>query len=129
MSPIAITLARDDSFESTALRDLVADIGVADAHHLLDTLLTELPKLRVALASACTAGDLPDLAHQAHVLKGMGLTFGAVMIAALARRLEAAGQDGDRDAAQELCGLLCAELDATVATLAGRPAWLREALS
>lgn len=129
MNPLAIDPAVSSGFETATLRELVVDIGATEARGLLRTLLVELPKRARALASAESAADLPVVVHHAHVLKGMGMTFGARLLAEYAQQVELAGRAGDSDTALPLCRLLRAEVDATVALLAAAPPWLREALS
>lgn len=116
-------------FEMATLRDLVDDIGAVEARGLLRTLLVELPRRERELASAESVGDLHQLVHQAHVLKAMGMTFGARLLADYAQQAELAGRSGDAGTALPLCRLLRAEVGATIALLAAAPPWLREMLS
>ncbi|CAN5596760.1 MAG: Hpt domain-containing protein [Chloroflexi bacterium] len=61
---------------------------------LIETYLADGASHMVDVVAAMTAGDASALVRPAHTLKSSSATVGAERLAAMARRLEAAGRSG-----------------------------------
>jgi PAS domain S-box-containing protein len=75
----------------TGLRSTLGDAATAD---IIETFLTEGPKLVSALREALARGDSAELRRAAHTLKSNAATFGASTLTELCRELEAIGEAG-----------------------------------
>jgi HPt (histidine-containing phosphotransfer) domain-containing protein len=69
---------------------------------LVDAFVDEAPERLVELRRGAEQGDAALAGRAAHTLKSNGLTFGAVELAALCRRLEVAAGEGELAASREL---------------------------
>jgi len=101
--------ASSDVLDTSALEQLRATLGDAGAGELRDTFLAEAPKLISTLRQAAERGDADQLKRAAHTLKSNAATFGATSLAELARTLEARGETGSLEEANELVPLVEAE--------------------
>jgi len=90
-----------DDASLRALGDLVGDDPELVAG-LVDVFLEEAPVRLAELSSGLERGDAVLLGRAAHTLKSNALTFGALELADLARRLELAARGGDLSEAQPL---------------------------
>jgi HPt (histidine-containing phosphotransfer) domain-containing protein len=70
---------------------LKATAGADFVRELVDTFLSEAPKMLDELRSALDASDATRFRRAAHSLKSNGNTFGALSFGALARDLELGG--------------------------------------
>ena len=75
--------------------ELQATTGPEFAIELVDTFLEEAPGMMAELRSARAESDNERFQRAAHSLKSNANTFGAVTLAALARKLELQGLDAD----------------------------------
>ena len=85
-----------------AVVDALTGGDAADARAVLDDFLASTATDLAAAEAARGAGDLADLARQAHKLKGAARTIGALELAHCADRLEAAARASDWAAAAPL---------------------------
>ncbi|MDQ6917461.1 MAG: Hpt domain-containing protein [Pseudomonadota bacterium] len=83
MSNAAIDLATFEELKATAGSEFVRE--------LVDTFLTEAPAMLEDLRSARAANDADRFRRAAHSLKSNSNTFGALELAAMARKLELEG--------------------------------------
>ena len=87
MDPAAIDRGTFD-----ALRDSVGEDFTVE---LVDTFLSEAPKMLAALREALRTGDHDGYRRVAHSLKSNSITFGAVALGDMARAPSSAGITGD----------------------------------
>ena len=84
---------------------------------LLDTFLESTPPLFADMLAALADGDAVGVQRHAHSLKSSAATYGAMRLAAMARKLEHEAVAGNlADAANTITALL-AEYDAVVVEL------------
>ena len=83
------------------------DGGEAVVARLLDTFFSDGRRLMATLHRALAEGDASEVRRMAHTLKSHGMTFGAPLLAHVAREVELAAQSGDLTGA----GALAPELD------------------
>jgi HPt (histidine-containing phosphotransfer) domain-containing protein len=92
---------------------------------LADAFLEEAPDRLAELRQGAEAGDAALAGRAAHTLKANGMTFGAVELASLCRRLETAARDGELDANRDLIDRAGAEWErvreALIAVRGGAP--------
>ena len=69
---------------------------------LVDAFVDEAPQRLAELRRGAEQGDAALAGRAAHTLKSNGLTFGAVELAALCRRLEVAAGEGELAANRDL---------------------------
>jgi HPt (histidine-containing phosphotransfer) domain-containing protein len=69
---------------------------------IVDAFVDEAPKRLAELRRGAEQGDVALAGRAAHTLKSNGLTFGAVELASLCRRLEAAARDDELDGSHDL---------------------------
>ena len=74
--------------DESALEGLRATLGDSATQELLETFLTEAPKLVSSLRLALERGDADELRRAAHTLKSNAATFGATALFELSRELE-----------------------------------------
>jgi histidine phosphotransfer protein HptB len=91
---------------------------------LVDAFLDEAPKRLAELRLAAGRGDVALARRAAHTLKSNALTFGAVELGSLSRRLETAAATGADALAADRA--LIDDLDAEWARVRGELAALRE---
>jgi PAS domain S-box-containing protein len=109
---------------------LLDESTIADVESLGGGMLTTLVALYLGevvanvdeLAAAIDCHDMATVARTAHQIKGSSGTVGAACVAAIAARLEAAGDARDEPSAGALLKALRGGLDATRTALAGRVA-------
>lgn len=77
--------------------DELADEDPEFLQELVEIFLEDAEAHVSALAQADAGDDVAEIARIAHMLKGASANIGANGLAEAARRLEAAGRDGDRD--------------------------------
>ena len=85
-----MTVSLIDEAAYAELRDTVGDDFAAE---LLDTFLAEAPGMLDALRETAAAQDGDGFRRASHSIKSNATTFGAVMLADIARRLELEGAD------------------------------------
>lgn len=78
--------------------DLAETAGAEFAAELAATFMEEVPGMLAELRAAQAAGNADGFRRTAHSLKSNGSTFGAVMLAALAKELELGGLPADAGA-------------------------------
>jgi HPt (histidine-containing phosphotransfer) domain-containing protein len=69
---------------------------------IVDAFVDEAPKRLAELRRGADEGDAALAGRAAHTLKANGLTFGAVELASLCRRLEVAARDDDLAGSRDL---------------------------
>ena len=89
--------ASEDYLDQSALDNLMELIGGdQDAlTELVESFLSEGPKLMKQLAAAADQGDADGVRRAAHTIKSSGNDFGATALAELSRDLEQRGKAGD----------------------------------
>jgi HPt (histidine-containing phosphotransfer) domain-containing protein len=90
----------DAAIDRATFENLKATAGADFVHELVDTFLTEAPKMLEDLRSALAANDAARFKRAAHSLKSNSNTFGAMTLGAMAKNLELGGlasarEDGD----------------------------------
>jgi HPt (histidine-containing phosphotransfer) domain-containing protein len=85
---------------------------------LVTAFSDDAPALVAGLKRALRTGSAGDVRLAAHTLKSHGLTFGAPLLAHVARELEALAREGDLSAAARLVGELEREYERTREALA-----------
>ena len=78
----------DRAVDPATYRALEDAAGAEFVAELVGTFLDEAPRMTGALAAALAARDVETFRRTAHSLKSNGATFGALVLAALARDLE-----------------------------------------
>jgi HPt (histidine-containing phosphotransfer) domain-containing protein len=88
---------------------------------LIETYLADAPQQLSAIDAASAASDAAALVRPAHTLKSSSATVGAQRLAALSRRLEAAGRSGtlEVESTRDDLAALPAEWTATAEALRG----------
>jgi len=76
---------------------------------LVDAFLDEAPERLAELRGGADRGDTGLAGRAAHTLKSNGMTFGAVELASLCRRLEVAARAGELGANRDLIDRVDAE--------------------
>jgi HPt (histidine-containing phosphotransfer) domain-containing protein len=69
---------------------------------IVDAFVDEAPRRLAELRRGAVGGDAALAGRAAHTLKSNGLTFGAVELASLCRRLELAARDGELAGSHDL---------------------------
>ena len=100
-----------DAAAFAALREMVGDDDEEVLTMVIDSYLTDAPKLLEALGRAIEEKDGPALNFAAHTLKSTSATVGAENFAALCKRLEAMGRTGITAEALEVFSLLSVEYE------------------
>ncbi|HEY9808651.1 MAG TPA: PAS domain S-box protein [Halomicronema sp.] len=100
-----------DKAAFASLREMVGDDDDGLLAMVIDSYLTDAPKLLEALGRAIDEGDGPALNFAAHTLKSTSATVGALDLAALCKRLEAIGRGTVDAEAAEIFALLSAEYE------------------
>ena len=92
------------------LRETIGDDrGLLTA--LIDTLLSDAPRLVEAARRGLEHGQTDDVRRAAHTLKSNGATFGATSLAELSRQLEALATSGSLEEADELIARIDTEYE------------------
>ena len=73
---------------------------------LLSLYRTDIALHLAGIANRSAEGDIEGVSREAHIIVGSSGNFGAIHTCALARRLEAACRDGNRELSRELVGEL-----------------------
>jgi HPt (histidine-containing phosphotransfer) domain-containing protein len=108
-----------DAFNADALGALVDDLGGSElVVRLVESYLAELDERRRALVEAIASGGLDVLHRVGHTLRSTSEMVGAVELAAVCRRLEAASEQRD---AETLLDEFAAAADRAESTLT---AWI-----
>ena len=94
-----------------ALNSVVPDDGGAFLRELLDIFLADTPKRIQEIDTSLAAADIPTLTRAAHSIKGSSSNFGASVLVAVAKEMEAAAKASDLAKARELRPLLQAEFE------------------
>ena len=99
--------------------DLVAlDKGAGEVfRRFVDLFVAKAPERMALIAHCAMESDCRSMADAAHALRGAAGNIGAIRLAVLLGRIEAAGRTGDLPAAQAGIALLEAEYAATLAAL------------
>nr|WP_246221748.1 PAS domain S-box protein [Marichromatium bheemlicum] len=109
--------------DATVLDELAEDVGEAFLTSMLQTFQVETRRRVARIEQAWEAGEIAQLEHEAHTLKGASGTFGARVLQALALDCEQAARAQDHDRLAPLIARLreCAEqaLGALAQRLAG----------
>jgi signal transduction histidine kinase/HPt (histidine-containing phosphotransfer) domain-containing protein len=114
--PLMSTAAIEPRLDCKPLDTLRTEFG-DDFAMLLDTFLESTPPLFADMLAALAGGDAVGVQRHAHSLKSSAATFGAMRLAAMARKLEHEAVAGNlADAANAITALL-AEYDAVVMEL------------
>lgn len=74
--------------------ELKESVGADFIGDLIDTYVTDAPRMLEAMDQALSAGNAEEFRRAAHSLKSNSATFGAVTLAALAKELEMIGKSG-----------------------------------
>jgi len=82
-----------EMIDGAAYAELRETVGDDFAAELVQTFLAEAPEMLVALRETAAEGDVDGFRRAAHSIKSNATTFGATMLADLARRLELGGVD------------------------------------
>ncbi|MGZ4466515.1 MAG: response regulator [Nocardioides sp.] len=98
------------------LEELKKD-GVSFFDRTATSFMSRVGDQVVAVRDAAAAGDAFRLMTSAHQLKGSALNLGLPLVGATAARLEAIGDDGRTDGAEDLLRELVIEVDRAVAAL------------
>ena len=77
------------------------------ANEILGKFMEDVPRKFTALKEALDNGDAPSVQFQAHTIKGVSATVGAVALQEIAHHIEVAGEAGDLVKA----GSLASQLD------------------
>ena len=112
----------DDGFDTGVLPALLARLGAKVAIDLRRQLGADLHDLRQTLGAAL--GPPPDMvavARQAHILIALAGTVGATVLAARARLLWRAADQGDAGASVRLASQILPQVDALLAFVAACP--------
>ncbi len=101
------------------LRQLVTDVGLATAQHLLGIFKDDADKRIAAISDIVeNGGETEDLRRQAHSLKGLCSTYGALAGEKAAKNLQDACDVEDQDAiaakAKVALEVIPADIDATL---------------
>jgi HPt (histidine-containing phosphotransfer) domain-containing protein len=99
--------------DSKALANLQAMIGgeMAILVTLIDSFMTDAPKLLHQMNQALLEDKAADLKVAAHTLKSLANNFGATELARLCKTLEDLGQTGELSAAAEYTQLAATEYE------------------
>ena len=89
-----------DYHRATALNALGDDVALL--RELIGVFLADVPQRVALLEAAAAAGDLPEVMHQAHALKGECGTLAATLTVSHMRELEMAARNGDGAAVAEV---------------------------
>ncbi|WP_261220491.1 PAS domain S-box protein [Ancylothrix sp. D3o] len=100
-----------DAAAFAALREMVGEDDGEVLAMVIESYLTDAPKLLEALDLAIQEADGPALNFAAHTLKSTSATVGASDLAALCKRLEAMGRTGVTAEAAEIFSRLSAEYE------------------
>ncbi len=102
--------------------DLVAlDKGKGEVfRRFVDLFVAKAPERMALIAHCAKEFDCRSMADAAHALRGAAGNIGAIRLAGLLGRIEAAGRTGDLPAAQAFLALLDAEYAATLAALSDK---------
>lgn len=74
--------------------ELKESVGADFIGDLIDTYVTDAPRMLEAMDQALSAGNAEEFRRAAHSLKSNSATFGAVTLAALAKEMEMIGKSG-----------------------------------
>jgi PAS domain S-box-containing protein len=86
----------------SVLQRLLQTLGEAGTHQLLDTFLTEAPKLLETMQQATGTDDRETLRRAGHTLKSNAATFGAMSLADAARAVESSAGSASAEGLGEL---------------------------
>ena len=100
----------------TILKHFGGDEGLL--HRLADVFRDDCPRMMAEIQKALKAGDAEAVAGAAHVFKGAAANFGASDVVGVAKRMEAAGREGDLRQAKAACTELEKFLPAFLGALA-----------
>ena len=109
MSETTIDRATFEALQQTAGAEFVAE--------LVDTFLEEAPAMMAELRNTLAADNAVGFRRAAHSLKSNSLTFGALMLGAMARELELGGLAPVRDAGSKPLDALAEEYARVAAAL------------
>ncbi len=86
----------DPILDPAALQNLLATVGGDQAFlaEMIDTFLTDSPKLIATMQQALVSNRAEDLRRAAHTLKSNCANFGAINLSRMARELEEMGKAG-----------------------------------
>jgi PAS domain S-box-containing protein len=92
--------------DAGALGKLIGDVGAELLPQIIEAYLAEVPARVAAIAAAVAAGDCERVAREAHPLKSSSANLGATALEEVARRLEHAGRELNRDTVEMEAGRL-----------------------
>jgi HPt (histidine-containing phosphotransfer) domain-containing protein len=105
------------AIDRTVFEELKTTAGADFVGELVDTFLSEAPKMLTDLRRALDANDAEGFRRVAHSLKSNSNTFGASSLAAMARNLELGGFVAARDDNGEPMSALAKEYSRVAETL------------
>lgn len=107
--------------DDIALQNLADDTSIELVPRMAQVFITELRDRADRLRSGAEHSDLSRLAAEAHALKSSGATYGAVVIANHARRIDEACKSGDHETAMEHASALLAAVEPSIRAMQQHP--------
>ena len=99
-APPGVDMGTDESaLDGSQLEALAAHLPADSVRQLLGTFCDEIDAQVRSIEALSGAGDLAELAREAHSLAGCSGNFGALKLSRLAREIEAGCEDADRECA------------------------------
>ncbi|HZI82704.1 MAG TPA: Hpt domain-containing protein [Casimicrobiaceae bacterium] len=99
----------EGTIDRSVYEELKLTAGADFVRELVDTFLSEAPRMLAELRRALDANDADRFRRAAHSLKSNSNTFGASSLAAMARKLELGGFGAARDNGGEPLSALAGE--------------------
>jgi HPt (histidine-containing phosphotransfer) domain-containing protein len=87
------------TIDPKVFEELKENVGADFVGELIETFLTDAPRMFAEMHQALGTGDAEGFRRAAHSLKSNSATFGALPLSALAKELEMMGKAGALDGA------------------------------
>ncbi len=107
------------SIDQSVFNELQEATGSDFIKELVETFLEEVPRIFAELRNAISTGDEDQFRRGAHSIKSNAQTFGLVLLAEQARKMEMAGLGADMDASNAQISALDDEFQRTATALKG----------
>jgi CheY-like chemotaxis protein len=107
--------------DEKALQTLGEDTSPDLVPRMIEVFVDELRMRASSIQAGIDGSDVARLAKEAHALKSSAATYGAIVVAETARRVDQACKDGDRTQAMTQAQALLDSVEPTVSALSSHP--------